>query len=38
MMTYDIDVQTLFEEAPVLNNNFEHLCHDDFGDCDYYDD
>ena len=28
MMTYDIDIQ----DTPVLNNNFEHLCHDDFGD------
>ena len=23
---------------PLLNNNFEHQCHDDFGDYDYYDD
>ena len=22
----------LFEDTPVLNNNFEHLGHDDFGD------
>ena len=28
----------LFEHTPVLNNNFEHWCHDDFGDYDYYDD
>ena len=38
MMTYAIDIQPLFENTPVLNNNFEHRCHDDFGDYDYYDD
>ena len=31
-------IKPLFEHTPVLNDNFEHLCHDDFGDCDYYDD
>ena len=32
MMTYYIDIQPLFEDTPVLNNNFEHLFHDVFGD------
>ena len=30
-----IQQRPLFENTPVLNNNFEH---DDFGDYDYYDD
>ena len=30
MMTYYIDIQPLFEHTPVLNNNFEYQCHDDF--------
>ena len=32
MMTYYIDIQPLFGDTPVLNNTFEHLYHDDFGD------
>ena len=28
----------LFEHTPVLNNNFEYWCRDDFVDCDFYDD
>ena len=28
----------LFEHTPVLNNNFEYWCRDDFGDCDFYED
>ena len=37
-MPYDYPAQQppLFEHTPVLN--FEHECHDDFGDYDYYDD
>ena len=31
-------INPLFEHTPVLNNNFEYWCRDDFGDCDYYDD
>ena len=31
-------IQPLFEHTPVLNNNFEYWCHDDFVDCDFYDD
>ena len=38
MMTYYRFARPLFENTPVLNNNFEHRCHDDFGDYDYYDD
>ena len=41
-MPYDYPAQQqqqpLFEDTPVLNNNFKHFCHDDFGDYDYYDD
>ena len=28
----------LFEHTPVLNNNFEYWCRDDFVDCDFYED
>ena len=28
--------QPLFEHTPVLNNNFEYWCRDDFVDCDFY--
>ena len=39
ILPYDYPAQQpLFEHTPVLNNNFEHFCHDDFGDYDYYDD
>ena len=34
-MPYDYPAQQqhpLFEDTPVLNNNFEHFCHDDFVD------
>ena len=27
-----------FEHTPVLNNNFEYWCRDDFVDCDFYED
>ena len=30
--------QPLFEHTPVLNNNFEYWCRDDFVDCDFYED
>ena len=38
IMPYDYPAHPLFEHTPVPNNNFEHWCHDDFGDYDYYDD
>ena len=28
----------LFEHTPVLNDNLEYWCHDDFVDCDFYED
>ena len=31
-------IQPLFEHTPVLNNNFEYWCRDDFVDCDFYED
>ena len=38
-MPYDYPAQhPLFEHTPVLNNNIEYWCRDDFGDFDYYDD
>ena len=30
-------IQPLFEHTPVLNNNLEYWCRDDFVDCDFYD-
>ena len=38
ILPYDYQAHPLFEHTPVLNDNFEHLCHDDFVDCDFYDD
>ena len=35
---YPAAARPLFEHTPVLNNNFEYWCHDDFVDCDFYDD
>ena len=35
---YQAAARPLFEHTPVLNNNFEYWCHDDFVDCDFYDD
>ena len=38
ILPYDYPQQPLFEHTPVLNNNFEYWCRDDFVDCDFYDD
>ena len=41
ILPYDYPQQQqhpLFEHTPVLNNNFEYWCHDDFVDCDFYED
>ena len=39
ILPYDYPAQQpLFEHTPVLNDNFEYSCHDDFVDCDFYDD
>ena len=35
---YQAAARPLFEHTPVLNNNFQYWCHDDFVDCDFYDD
>ena len=35
---YPAAAHPLFEHTPVLNNNFEYWCRDDFVDCDFYED
>ena len=37
-MTIRQQQHPLFEHTPVLNNNFEYWCRDDFVDCDFYED
>ena len=35
---YPMTINPLFEHTPVLNDNFEYWCRDDFVDCDFYED